>query len=73
MGFAFHYVNMALYIHIKSSDFFPVLIFCILPPTIFLLSPVCSPSFVLCFHLILSSNKCVFGPYYVPSAVLPTS
>lgn len=32
MGFAFHYVNMALYIHIKSSDFFPVLIFCILPP-----------------------------------------
>ena len=73
MGFAFHYVNMALYIHIKSSDFFPVLIFCIPPPPIFLLYPVCSPSFILSFHLILSSNKCVFGLYYVPSAVLPTS
>lgn len=30
MGFASHYANIALYIHIKSSDFFPVLIFCIL-------------------------------------------
>lgn len=40
MGFAFHYVNNDLYMYIKSSDFFPVLI-SVSCPLSFLLSPVC--------------------------------